>query len=105
MVALPELLATAEEYGVAADVVYLHYASYVGGLASGAEQLEALAVFAPSPSRAPAFWRRFRRWQMARALTVPFYTLDPDQKVVLPIITAEAAATDAINVPRLASRS
>ena len=54
MVALPELLATAEEYGVAAEVVYLHYASYVGGLASGAEQLEALAVFAPSPSRAPA---------------------------------------------------
>jgi FAD/FMN-containing dehydrogenase len=78
--ALSDYVATAEAYGVAVTVELFEYADYTGGLLSAAEQVAALAVFAPAPGGAVALLARWRLWLLRRRMGCPFYALNPGDK-------------------------
>lgn len=75
-----EISATAEDYQVSFEVIQLHYSSYINGIRSAAEELNAMAVFAPLSKHRLKIIDRFQTWRFHRALSCPLFTLDPDDR-------------------------
>lgn len=67
-VALADMTATAQDYGVALDTEVCQYASYWHAVVDAAEQLEVTAVITQIPSSPLPYWSRFRRWLLRRQL-------------------------------------
>lgn len=66
--ALSDLAATAEDYGVALDVLLYPYANYWHAVTSAAEQLGVTAVIIHIPHSPLSFWGNLRRWLLRRQL-------------------------------------
>ncbi len=66
--ALADLAATAEDYGVPLDVCVCQYASYWSGVLDAAEQLAATAVVIPAAASRFPIWQRFHRRLLQRRL-------------------------------------
>lgn len=75
--ALSEYAATADAYGVDATLELFEYTDYDGGVRSAADQLGALAVFAPAPTSMVGALAQLRLWMLRRTLRRPLYTLGP----------------------------
>jgi hypothetical protein len=73
--ALRGYVALVESYGAPAAVEYFEYVDYTGGVLSAAEQLAALAVFAPAPTGAMAMFDPLRLWWLRRSLRCALYAL------------------------------
>lgn len=102
-----EYVKTSEDYGVAIDVTYLHYAGYVSGLVSAAEQLGAIAVFAPAAEHSLALWARFQNWRLRHGLRCPLFTLgasDEPASVVMPLSPAVRPSVPDVATSRAAAR-
>lgn len=82
---LRDYVATVQSYSVPAEVCLYEYTDYVGGLRSAAEQVGALAVFAPAPEARFQFVARYRLWRLRRGLRQPLHTLKPGEPVTLSV--------------------
>ena len=78
-----EWRSVAQAYGAACSLCLYQYASYLSGVVSAAEQMEATIVLAaPRPSMLPV-WGKFQEWRLRKALTNQGCSLEtlalPDQ--------------------------
>jgi hypothetical protein len=81
-------------YGVPVYFQQFEYIDYTGGLLSAAEQLSAVAVFAPAPGGFVAPVARLRLWWLRRVMGRPLYTLgEGDGALILPQSAGESAST------------
>ncbi|MFO7664982.1 MAG: hypothetical protein R6X18_20670 [Chloroflexota bacterium] len=72
-----ELLVTSEDYQTKTEIIRLHYASYINGISSAAEELQALGLFSPPSRYKGHLWERLQSWRLRRAVKCPLFTLDP----------------------------
>jgi hypothetical protein len=71
-----DLIATAEDYQVPLETIQLHYASYINGISSAADELKAAAVFATLPKYRLKILANLQFWRLSRAIKCRLYTLD-----------------------------
>ncbi len=69
VLALEEMVATAEDYSVAVNVHLFQYANYWPGIVDAAAQLGATAVIARIPPSTFPYWQAFHRWWLRHRLT------------------------------------
>lgn len=66
--ALEDMAATAEDYGVSLDMRVFQYASYWSGVVDAAAQLGVTAVILRIPPSPIPHWQDFRRWWLRQKL-------------------------------------
>jgi hypothetical protein len=67
---------TAEDYGVAYQMLVFNYVNYFSGLSSAAEQINAIAIFMSIHHSSFVPWDRFQLWRLRRAAKRIIYTLE-----------------------------
>ncbi|MCB9419396.1 MAG: hypothetical protein H6667_06315 [Ardenticatenaceae bacterium] len=66
MIALADMAATAEDYGVCLQVQSFQYVSFWSGIVDAAGQLGATAVIAYIPPSPVPYWQELHRWLLRR---------------------------------------
>lgn len=99
-----ECSATAEDYGVTAELQQMQCLSMRAALVEAAELVQASIVFAPIPQSWLPFWQKAQRWWVARQMKAAhrqFFTLDEpvatdDMAGKVPSITVRPASGVAV---------